>query len=334
MKGKLVNKLLENRKLVRTGCGLMAAVVLLSGGLYVYDTQNTYMPELVEIIDGGDAVISDEEVPLAKPTVKKTTKTKKTTKNVKLKTASKKTYSKTLPTKKTKKTTTKTTTKGNTKTTVQTVVETTTSQVEKYTKKKKVKKVVTTVKTVTTVTTTTTTVATKKSATTAAKTLGTVAKTSSGTVKKELNVMTALPKADAKLRSAYLDLGFIIKVDSTVSYSGRFDARSRTITMRKENDDAIYHEFGHFLAFMGGISASDSERVYAAEKAQYTGVNKAYVNQNADEYIAESYRDYCTNKTALKQSRPQTYALIEDALSKVTDAQIAKYKKVYAAYWK
>lgn len=330
MKGKLVSKLLENRKMVRTACGLMAAVVLMSGGLYVYDTQNTYVPELVEFIDQGNAVISDEEVPLASaPKVTKKTETKKYKKNVKLTTASTKTYSKRLP----NKTTTKTTTKNSSTQTVKTVVKTQTAQLEKYKKGKKVKQVITQEKIVTTTTTTEKAVA----ATTTPKVLGTVSATSSATVKKELNVNSALPKADAKLRNAYTSLGFTLKVDSTVSYSGKFDPTSRTITMRKENDDAIYHEFGHFLAFIGGINTKaggNGAKAFEAEKGKYTGANKTYVLQSADEYVAESYRDYCTNKSALQASRPQTFALIETALKNVTDAQVAKFKLIYKSIWK
>lgn len=329
MKSKWVSKLLENRKVVRTGCGLMAAVVLLSGGFYIYNSQES-IPELPVIVEEDGVIISDEEVPLASaPTVKKTTKTKKSTKKVKMSTASTKTYSKKLPT--TTKTTT--TTKNSATETVKTVVKTTTSVVEKYTKKSKVKKVVTTVKTETTVTTTKKAVTATKAATNSTPN---AAVTSSTPVHKTLMVSTAIPKADANVRDAYAKLGFTLQVDSTVGYSGKFDARARTITMRKENDDAIYHELGHFLMFMANRmdEGTEAKNIYTAEKALYTGFNKSYVNQNAQEYFAESYRDYCTERAALQASRPQTYAMIEKALGMVTDAQVAKYQKIYAPIWK
>ena len=56
---------------------------------------------------------------------------------------------------------------------------------------------------------------------------------------------------DSRVLNAFTKLGFTVKVDSSVSYSGHFDARTRTITM-KQMDDTIYHELGHFLAFMAG----------------------------------------------------------------------------------
>ena len=332
MKGKLISKLLENRKLVRTGCGLMAAVVLLSGGLYVYDAQNTYMPELTIVVDDDEEVIFDEDVPLASaPKVTTKTTTKKSTKAVKIAQKSTKTYTKKLPT----KTTTKTTTKTSATQTVKTVVKTQTAQSEVYVKNLAKKYVVTTVKTTTTTTTTLKEVAPKATTTKAVAT--TTNATSTAVVKKSLDPNTVLVKADAKLVSAFTQMGFTIHVDSTVSYSGKFDARTRTITMRKENDDAIYHELGHFLAFIGGINTTsatgDGTTVYQAEKSKYTGVNQAYVNQNADEYFAESYRDYCTNRDVLQQTRPQTYDLVVKALNNVTSAQIAKYQRVYASVW-
>lgn len=324
MKGKWINKLLENKKLVRTGCGLMAAIVLASGGWYVYDKQNNvYMPELTVFVDGENTIIEEEEVPLASaPKVTTKTTTKTTTKNVKLKTASKKTYTKKQPTKKS----TKTTTKNSATQTVKTKVQTTTSVVEKFTKKSKVKKVSTTVKTVTTTTTT------KKATATKAATN----KTTTAVTKKTLNINSVAAKADTKLRNAYTKMGFEVKLDSSVNYSGKFDARTRSIILKKD-DTTVYHELGHYLVFIAGISTKpgqEADKVYQAEKAKYTGVNKAYVTQNADEYMAEAYRDYCLDKAALKKNRPQTYNLVVKALSKVTDSQIALYMKIYGSIWK
>ena len=326
MKGNWLSNFLENKKALRTGCGLMAAVVLLSGALYVYDSQTELIPELPVIVDGeGTTLIDEDEVPLAAaPKTTTKTTTKKTTKKVKLAKASTKSYSKTKTTKKTKTTTT-----NSSKQTVKKVVTTTTTTLEKFVKNSKVKTVTTTVKTVTKTTTTpkqTTTTATKASTKTA----------SDSTVKKDLNVKNALPKADTKVLNAFTKLGFTAHVDSTVNYSGKFDSRARTITMRKENDDAIYHEMGHFLMFMANNldTTSEAASVYAAEKSKYTGANKTYVNQNAAEYFAEAYRDYCTAKSSLKSSRPQTYALVQKALDAVTDAQVSKYKIIYSPMWK
>ena len=73
--------------------------------------------------------------------------------------------------------------------------------------------------------------------------------------------------------------------------------------------------------------------MYNEEKGKYTAINKAYATQNSAEYFAQSFRDYTENPAALKASRPQTYAAIQQALSRVTDAQVANLLRVYRAVW-
>ena len=128
--------------------------------------------------------------------------------------------------------------------------------------------------------------------------------------------------------------GFKIVVDPSVNYYGYFDARSRSITM-KQIDDSVYHELGHFLAFIAGNvdKTASFQSIFAAEKANVTAFNKAYVTQNASEYFAESVKDYILNNASLKSTRPQTYAAVQNALNQITDAQIAKIQKIYGAFW-
>ena len=116
---------------------------------------------------------------------------------------------------------------------------------------------------------------------------------------------------------------------------GHFDAKTRMITLQCE-DSTIYHELGHFLAFVAGNvdTTSSFEAVYNSEKSKFTGVRKAYATQNASEYFAESVLNYVENPSALKSQRPQTYEAIVNALSKVTDAQITKIMNVYKVVWK
>lgn len=140
---------------------------------------------------------------------------------------------------------------------------------------------------------------------------------------------------DSRVIKAFQQLGFKINVDPSVSYSGYFEARSRSITMR-EIDDSVYHELGHFLAFIAGNvdKTAAFQSVYAAEKESVTSYNKAYVTQNASEYFAESVKDFILNNSALKSSRPQTYEAVQNALNMITDAQIAKIQKIYGPFWK
>lgn len=267
--------------------------------------------------------LEEEETPLASAPTTTTKTTKKTSKkNVKLAKAASKTYRKKLPT--TSKTTTKTTSSSAKKVTTKTTVST--AKTEKYTKKSKVKVVTTTV--TTTIRTTTT-----KLVSTAASVSKTVSAAPKG--KYEVSISQIAPKADSRVLSAYQTLGFKVYVDSSVSYSGLFDASSRSITLKSE-DDTVYHELGHFLAFIAGNAdkTTDFKNIYAAEKSLFTGANKAYVTQNSSEYFAESFKNYTQNEGLLKGSRPKTYSAISAALNKVTTAQVTKVKNLYSIFWK
>lgn len=323
------------KKKVAAGCIAAAAVITVGSLAFVW--QDSQVPELPNYTDPViEQTIEDDDTPLAsapKVTTKTTKNTKTTKKNIKLKTASTKTYTKTLPTQ--KKTTTKTTKKSSTTTVkTQTTVQTATSQ--KYTKKSK--NVVQTQKVTTTVKTTTTVVAAAAANTSSAKTT-TVSSSTATTVKKEKysisNVASIAPKMDSRVLNAYTKMGFTVTVDPSVSYAGYFNAANRSITLRTE-DNTIYHELGHYLAFIAGNvdKSSAFASVYSSEKSKFTGVNKAYATQNASEYFAESVLDYVENPAVLKAQRPKTYEAVQEAFNKVTDDRVDKIIKVYSAVWK
>ena len=147
-------------------------------------------------------------------------------------------------------------------------------------------------------------------------------------------IRTAAPKADNALLEAFDELGFTFKVDASYQYTGVFDARTRVIILRY-NDDNVYHELGHFLAFVAGnydVSSAFAE-IYNSEKGLYNGRNSIYVLKNASEYFAESYRNYVLDKSGLEATRPLTYGAIETALGRITDTQIARLKRVYGPIW-
>ena len=124
-------------------------------------------------------------------------------------------------------------------------------------------------------------------------------------------------------------------VNPGVNYDGVFTAQTGTITVKAQNG-TVYHELGHFLAFIAGNYDKSAKfaGVYSAEKGLYTEHNKAYVCSSPAEYFAESYCQYILANGELKASRPQTYAAIEEALSKVTDAQVTMIQRIYGSMWK
>lgn len=147
-------------------------------------------------------------------------------------------------------------------------------------------------------------------------------------------IRTAAPEADNALLEAFDELGFTFKVDASYQYTGVFDARTRVIILRY-NDDNVYHELGHFLAFVAGNydTSSAFAEIYNSEKGLYNGRNSIYVLKNASEYFAESYRNYVLDKSGLEATRPLTYGAIETALGRITDTQIARLKRVYGPIW-
>ncbi|MCC8137246.1 MAG: hypothetical protein LIO76_04145 [Clostridiales bacterium] len=325
MKAEQVKEVFQKTSVKVTGIVLAAAIAV--GGVWAANYQATSVPELVSYVDTEEVVtVEEEEVPLANTKTTKSTKTTKKTTNVKLSSKSKKTYSSKGKT--TTKTTTKTattqtstassvtTTKTTTKTAVQTQV------TKKYTRNSKVCKQTTTTKT--TVTKTVTTSTAKTAASTTAST------TSSSSTGSSVTTAQALATVDSRVATAWNTLGFSFKVNASASYSGYFNATNRTITL-KTLDETIYHELGHFVAFVAGNvdTSSAFKAVYNAEKSKYTKYNASYVTQTASEYFAESFKEYTLDPATLKSSRPQTYAAIVSALDKITTSQINKIKTVY-----
>ena len=320
---KRITELLKKR---RVAAGLTAIVLAIAVGSVAVVQQKSQIPELPVYTDPEmETNIEEEETPLAdKPVVKTTTSKKTTTKKVKMKKAAAKTYTKELPA-------TSTTSKKTAQTSSASVVTQTTvvkKIEEKYTKKSKVK-VVTTVAT-TTVTTTTTA---KAGASTGVNS-ATTANNNSG-VTGTVEVGQLAPKEDSRVLTAYRTLGFKVNVDPSVSYSGYFNARNRQITLKKVNE-TIYHELGHFIAFIAGNvdTTSEFKTIYNQEKSLYTAYNKAYVTQNSSEYFAESAKEYVLNPGALKAARPKTYEAVRSAVESITDERIAKIQKYYGAIWK
>ena len=297
MKRTDIRKIFTGRKKALAGC--LAAVIVLAGGFNVW--QSSQVPEFPDFTDPVvETTITEDDTPLAskpKVTTKTTSNTKTTRKKVKLKKAATKTYTKKLPTTNKKSTTTK---KTNRNTTVKTLKTVKTATTQKYTKKSKT--AVQTRKVTTTTQTTTTVMAAS----------ATAGKANAASTKKVES----------------------ITIDPSVNYGGCFNAHSRSIILRFENE-TIYHELGHFLAFVAGNvdRTSDFAAVYNSEKSKFTGINRSYATQNSSEYFAESVLEYVTSPSTLKRQRPKTYAAIVAALNKITDERIQRVMDIYGPFW-
>ncbi len=319
MKGERVKALFRNLP-VKAGAMVLATALVFGGSVWVDHTQ-TPVPELVTFVDTeGSISIAEDEVPLAAPKVTVSTKTQKKTKKIKMKKAAKKTYTKKGKT--TKKTTTKKTSNSKSTTTTKTV--TATSVTNKYKKGSNIDTQVTTVKTTVTKTVVSNQVNTETEEKTAQET----------TAAANATVESFTANVDARVMSAFNSLGFKITVNAGVPYSGLFDARTRTITLKQTNE-TVYHELGHFVAFIAGnVDQTPAfQNIFNSEKANYTASNKSYVLSSASEYFAESFKNYTQNPSELQASRPQTYAAIQSALATITEDHVAKVAGIYKSVW-
>ncbi|MCD8337856.1 MAG: hypothetical protein LUD18_11445 [Lachnospiraceae bacterium] len=323
MKGEQVRNLFKQTSVKVTGAVMAAAIAL--GSIWAVNYQATSIPELVSYVDTEEVVtISEDEVPLSNKQVTTSTKTEKSTTKVKLSSKSTSTY--TVKGKTTTSTSSKTVSTASSKTTTKTTVKTTVKN--KYTKGSKVCKQVTTTKTTVKKTVVTTSASTSSSSSTSTAAATSTSATTATTIE------ALAPKVDSRVVTAWNTLGFSFVIDSSVSYSGYFNAKAQTITL-KTTGDTVYHELGHFVAFVAGNvdTSSSFVSVYNSEKDPYTAYNKSYVTQDSSEYFAESFKEYTLDPATLKASRPQTYAAIQAAVEKLTTAQITKIKTVYASIW-
>ena len=339
MKGKNLKQLLNDQKVKRVGCILLAAAVLGTGAWAVDKGQGSDVPELTSFVDLDDQTsINEDEVPLASaPKTSVKTKTSTTKKIVNLKKKAKKTYTKKSAPKSVKS---PTITRTSAAATITTKKVTTTYVTKKYKKNSKKMTMITTKKIKTTVTT----VAKKSSGTagttatqTAAATASTSNKTTSSgknTAPYKVSAATLAPLLDSRALKAYQELHFDITIDGSVSYAGYFDARQQSITLREESD-TVYHELGHFVAFIAGNvdTKASFQAIYQQEKNSFTGSRRIYAIQNASEYFAECFREYTLNPATLKSTCPQTFEAITNALNKITDSQIAQAKAFYGSIW-
>ena len=331
-----VMNIIKTRKFA-VGCAAIAIAAIVATVSFQVN-RGPQWPETVketetDILPIGDELTPDEAYLGDKPVSKiKTTKNTKTSKKtVTLKAAAAKTYTKNLGT----QTTRSSKTEKNGNTTIKTDTTVATNTTEKYTKKSR-KKVVTTKVTTTVKTTTTVMPATAASQNTAqtasANTQSVAAPTDEPT---EVSVREIAPLMPSNVINAFETLGFKVIVNPKVSYAGYFNVQDQSITLKMVND-TIYHELGHFIAFIAGNvdSTAAFKTIYGNEKEAFPGINKSYAGQNASEFFAESMRVFILQKASLRNACPNTSAALDAAVNKITDAQVAYVKKIYGGYWK
>ena len=300
----------------------LTVLLIAGGGFCTWRQATSNVPELTTFVDHeGETVIIDsdgQEVPLKPGEPKVTKDTQTSRKTVTMKKPAKRTY-----TRKSTKTKNSSDEKENGSNVVVTNTTVVTVKKKKFKKNSRKKVVITKVTT------------TKEISIKGAETLQADEAAQEEQGARTADISTLAPKLNSAVMGAYTSLGFTVTIDPSVSYSGYFNARNQSIILKKEGD-TVYHEMGHFLAFVAGNVDKKAEftAVYNEEKGKYTGTNKSYVTQNSSEYFAESFKDYTLDPVALQSSRPKTYQAIVSALGNVTAQQLSKLKLAYGSIWK
>lgn len=161
----------------------------------------------------------------------------------------------------------------------------------------------------------------------------------SGTTSGTSIIRRKAPLADSGVLNAFDKLGFKYAYDPNITgFTGKFSAKEHRIVVRREEDDCIYHELGHFVAWAAGNVDYQKEwkAIYDKEKSKVTFFNKGYVTQNPQEYFADAYKDYVLHRSSLSSTRPLTYKYVKAAVAKVnsmTSADFEKMHKMYDIIW-
>lgn len=143
---------------------------------------------------------------------------------------------------------------------------------------------------------------------------------------------------NSKIYNAFNNLGFTLKINTSLSTTGSFDAKTRCIQLKKGNSSYLLHELGHFLSAIKGRGAyidqtSAFKSIYTAEKNEYKGNNKSYVIADSSEYFAESFRDYTEDPNTLKKQRPRTYDYIHSLINSLSENDIIAFRNQYSWMW-
>lgn len=161
----------------------------------------------------------------------------------------------------------------------------------------------------------------------------------SGTTSGTSVIRRKAPLADSGVLNAFDKLGFKYAYDPNITgFTGKFSAKEHRIIVKREEDNCIYHELGHFVAWTAGNVDYQKEwkAIYDKEKNKVTFYNKGYVTRNPHEYFADAYKDYVLHRSSLSSTRPATYKYVKAAVAKVnamTSADFEKMHKMYDSIW-
>lgn len=149
------------------------------------------------------------------------------------------------------------------------------------------------------------------------------------------SLSTVRSSVNASLLSAFDELEFKIVVNPDAAYLGYFSTSKHSIEMRVVSVGTFRHEMGHFLDVLRNMPSRSAEftSIYTAEKSLYSGTNATYVTKNAQEYFAQSYRNYLESASKLKAERPRTYEFIRMQVESICASDVTRTYNYYSWAW-
>jgi hypothetical protein len=174
--------------------------------------------------------------------------------------------------------------------------------------------------------------ATKADATTRTNTTTTKVSTTTSTTS---GISTLKDSVNSSLINAFDQLKFKVVLNPNSSYLGYFSTSRHSLEMRSVSVSTFRHEMGHFLDVLKNMPSRSSTfaGIYSREKNDYSGTNATYIKKNAQEYFAQSYRNYLENASKLKSERPETYAFVKDQVTSITSTDISRTYNMYSWSW-
>lgn len=147
-----------------------------------------------------------------------------------------------------------------------------------------------------------------------------------------------LCKIPWEIRKMFVDDGFTLQLVNAEHWAERFGSvdlvtsgwfvpKEKVIAVCDKycyDDMTLIHEFGHYLDYKVGYSASKSCRKLLTDNVETVGLTIAaqrkYGLTDGKEFFADAYWSYLNNSDTLKKAAPKTYQIVADTLKALDGA--------------
>ena len=138
---------------------------------------------------------------------------------------------------------------------------------------------------------------------------------------------------DYRLKRAWEQLGFSIKVDAGYGRSIALLSAEKAIYVGPYAcfEDILYC-MGHFSSFVCGNlhTTSGWRTIWNAEKGQIQGAYQSRALLSPEEMYCVSFYNLCRKPSSLRRSAPRAYAYVQSAPEKLTKTRLSQLARAYA----